>query len=109
MPQYNEQLSLSDSAIRRSRGRPELPEDERKARATFSITKKTLDRFYQVCEINHGDSNRIVEDFMARYIDEYGNIEIIRQRREELLKKLEENRKKLDDLAKKLPQGSSGD
>ena len=102
MPHYTEHASLAENTVRRSRGRPELPEDERKARATFSITKKTLDRFYQVCEINHGDSNRIVEDFMAKYIDEHGNVEIIRQRREELLRKLEESRKQLDDLARKL-------
>ena len=102
MPYSSEQISLAENSIRRSRGRPELPEEDRKARATFSITKKTLERFYQVCDINHEDSNRVIEDFMAKYIDEHGNIEIIRQRREELLKKLEENRKKLDDLAKYL-------
>ena len=93
---------LSENVSRRPRGRPELPEDERKARATFSITKKTLDRFYQVCEINHADSNRVVEDFMAKYIEEHGNIEIIRQRREELLRKLEENRKQLDELSRSI-------
>lgn len=103
MQQHSELISGGESVVRRPRGRPELPESERKARATFSITTKTLERFYQVCDINHADSNRVVEDFMSKYIDEHGNIEIIRQRREELLRKLEENRKKLDDLAKTIP------
>ncbi len=100
MPNSREQIVLAENSIRRSRGRPELPEEDRKARATFSITNKTLERFYQVCDINHEDSNRVIEDFMAKYIDEHGNLEIIRQRREEILRKLEENRKKLDDLAR---------
>lgn len=100
MPSSREQTVLAENSIRRSRGRPELPEEDRKVRATFSVTTKTLERFYQVCDINHEDSNRVIEDFMSKYIDEHGNLEIIRQRREEILRKLEENRKKLDDLAK---------
>lgn len=102
MPSPTPQLVQMELPARRARGRPELPEDERKTRATFSITRRTLEQFYQVCELNHLDSNREVEAYMARFIEEHGNIEVLRLRREELMRKLEENRKKIDALSKNI-------
>lgn len=92
----------SPDGVHRGRGRPELPEDERKTRATFSITKKVLDDFYRIVAFNHDDQNRVVEAFMVQYIEKQESKEALMRRREELMQKLDETKKKLNVLDSKI-------
>lgn len=92
----------SPDAVHRGRGRPELPEEERKTRATFSITKKVLDDFYRAVEFNHDDQNRVVEAFMAQYFEKQESKEALMRRREELLQRLNETKRKLSAVDSKI-------
>ncbi|MGA9141039.1 MAG: hypothetical protein WBZ29_12490 [Methanocella sp.] len=92
----------STDAAHRGRGRPELPEEERKTRATFSITKKMLDDFFKAVEFNHDDQNRVVEAFMAQYVEKQESKDALMKRREELLQRLDETKKKINVLDSKI-------
>jgi hypothetical protein len=95
---YPDQLDIAH----RGRGRPELPEEERKTRATFSVTRKVLDDFYRLVEFNHDDQNRLIEGFMVQYIEKQESKDTLIKRREELLQKLSETQQKLSVLDTKI-------
>jgi hypothetical protein len=100
--QVNVTYAESPDTAHRGRGRPELPEEERKTRATFSITKRVLDDFYRAVGFNHDDQNRVVETFMAQYVEKQESKDALMRRREELLQRLDETKKKLNVLDSKI-------
>lgn len=65
-----------DFGEKKSRGRPGLPEDDRKGRVTFSLTKRVIDRLHEHCEQYEEDTNRLMEHIIDEYLIGQGSIKV---------------------------------
>jgi CheY-like chemotaxis protein len=56
--------------VLRTRGRPRKPKQDCKDRITFSVNHKVVEEFKELCIFNKENPNRLVEQYLATYIED---------------------------------------
>jgi DNA-binding NarL/FixJ family response regulator len=92
-------LKHLDDGHKRPRGRPAVPEEEKKTRVTFSVTKKVVDEFNDHCLYTKEDSNRVIETLLIDYVKKQNSMVTKAKKLDELSRKqkqIEEEIKSLE-------------